>query len=74
MTVLDTFAELSNKILIDGEFRASAASSNQATADPATESTNGEVAIATDEEVNEAVAIANRAQKVWNKTNGLHPC
>ena len=72
MTVLESFADLSNKMLIDGEYRRTVASRNQDVADPATENTNGEVAHATSEEVDEAVAVANQAQKIWNSSNGLH--
>jgi len=69
--VQDAFAELSGKILIDGAERKSAASDGFTVIDPAFETSNGEVPNATMDEVNESVRAANRAQKVWAKTNGL---
>ncbi|MEM7123089.1 MAG: aldehyde dehydrogenase family protein [Pseudomonadota bacterium] len=71
MTVIDTFKQLSGSIYLDGSFRKSAASDGVDAIDPATEEVNGEIAMAKVEEVDEAVANAQRAQKHWNSINML---
>ena len=50
---------------------ASAATDGFDAIDPATEEVNGELASATAAEVDEAVAAARRAQKEWDRMNGL---
>ena len=71
MTVVETFKQLSGSIYLDGAFRKSGASDGVDAIDPATEDVNGEVALAKVEEVDEAVANAKRAQKVWHRMNML---
>ena len=71
MTVLETFKQLSGSIYVDGAYRRSAATQGFHGIDPATEDTTGELAFARTEEVDEAVAVAKRAQKQWNGMNML---
>ena len=71
MTVTDTFRNLSGQVYMDGHWRRSESSDGFDAIDPATEAVNGELAFATVREVDEAVAIARRAQKEWNRMNGL---
>ncbi|MBM3585281.1 MAG: aldehyde dehydrogenase [Alphaproteobacteria bacterium] len=71
MSVLEAFTSLSGKILIDGQVRASRATEASDTLDPATEARLGHVAEATDAEIDEAVAGANKAQKAWAARNAL---
>lgn len=71
MSVLERMAALSGKVLIDGAVRASGSTSAIDSLDPATEARLGHVADATDAEIDEAVAVANRAQKAWNARNAL---
>lgn len=71
MTALAELGRLSNRLLIGGEQRASKASTQFDVIDPATEDVVGKVADSTEAEVEEAIRIANKAQKAWNKTNAL---
>ncbi len=71
MSVTDSLAGLGGKLHIDGALRSSAASDGFEVVDPATESVLGQVAHASDAEIDEAVAAANRAQKKWNAENSL---
>ena len=71
MGMMETFRELSGHIHVDGALRRSAAAEGADAIDPATEETNGELAFATAAEVDEAVAVARRAQKQWERMNGL---
>jgi acyl-CoA reductase-like NAD-dependent aldehyde dehydrogenase len=71
MSVLQEFKGLSGGLFIDGVFRASASTLRSPVIDPATEDRIGEVADATVAEVDEAIAIARRAQRPWNATNML---
>jgi acyl-CoA reductase-like NAD-dependent aldehyde dehydrogenase len=71
MTALSEFQRLSSRLLIGGEQRASKAATFFDVIDPATEEMVGKVADATEAEVEEAIRIANKAQRAWNKTNAL---
>ena len=71
MTVLETFKQLSGAIHLDGALRKSAATEGFDGIDPATEEVTGELAYARVEEVDEAVEIAKRAQREWNRMNML---
>jgi acyl-CoA reductase-like NAD-dependent aldehyde dehydrogenase len=71
MTAIAEFGRLSNRLLIGGEQRASKASTQFEVTDPATEDVVGKVADSTEAEVEEAIRIANKAQRAWNKTNAL---
>lgn len=69
MTALDIFKQLSNHHLIDGRLVQAAGSSTLAIIDPATEVTVGQITEATPGEINQAVQVANQAQKLWRKIN-----
>ncbi|MCP4391900.1 MAG: aldehyde dehydrogenase, partial [Gammaproteobacteria bacterium] len=71
MTAIDELKRLSNKVLINGEFRDSAATDGLDVADPATEEVIGRMPFATSAEVEEAIAAANQSQQAWNKVNAL---
>ena len=71
MNALSEFARLSGSLFIDGAVRASNATERLDIIDPATEDCLGEVSDATEAEVEETIAIANRAQKAWNARNAL---
>ena len=71
MTVLETFKQLSGAIHLDGALRKSAATEGFDGIDPATEEVTGELAYARVEEVDEAVEVARRAQREWNRMNML---
>jgi len=71
MTMADTFRALSGQIHLDGALRKGAGTDGCDAIDPATEETNGKIAFASPAEVDEAVAVAKRAQKEWNRMSGL---
>lgn len=71
MSAINELKRLSNKVLINGEFRDSAATDGLDVNDPATEEIVGRMPFATEAEVDEAIAVANRSQKAWNKVNAL---
>jgi len=71
MTAINELKRLSNKLFISGEFRESAATDGLDVIDPATEEIVGHMPFVTGDEVDEAIAVANRSQKAWNKTNAL---
>lgn len=66
MTALTEFKRLSGKLYIDGAFRPSKAAMMLDIVEPATEDVIGQIADATDAEVDEAIEIAARARKTWN--------
>lgn len=66
MTAIDTFAELSGKLFIDGALVASEASGRLDVIDPATEERIAEIADATDGEVDAAIEAALAAGRRWN--------
>ena len=71
MTASNEFNRLGNKLLIDGDFRDSVATDGLEVIDPATEESIGHMPFATAAEVDEAIAVANRSHKAWNKVNAL---
>jgi betaine-aldehyde dehydrogenase len=71
MSAINELKRLSNKVLINGEFRDSAATDGLDVINPATEEIIGRMPFATGAEVDEAIAVANRSQKAWNKVNAL---
>lgn len=71
MTMLDTFKSLSGHIYLDGALRKGAGSDGGDAIDPATEEVNGELAFTSASEVDEAVAVAKKAQVEWNRMGGL---
>lgn len=66
MAALTEFKRLSGKLFIDGAFRASTSTTMLDIVEPATEDVIGQIADATDAEVDEAIGIAARARKTWN--------
>lgn len=71
MTAQNELKRLSNQILVNGEFRDSAATDGLDVIDPATEEVIGRMPFTTAAEVDEAIAVANSTQKAWNKVNAL---
>ncbi|MFP6741244.1 MAG: aldehyde dehydrogenase family protein, partial [Alphaproteobacteria bacterium] len=71
MNALTEFSRLSGSVYIDGAARGSSATERLDIIDPATEDRIGEMADATEAEVDEAIVTANRAQKEWNAINPL---
>ncbi len=71
MNAISELKRLSNKVLINGEFRDSVATEGLDVIDPATEEVIGRLPFATGGEVDEAIAVANRSQQAWNKVNTL---
>lgn len=65
MTALDDFKLLSGKLFVDGNWVASTSTAQMDVIEPATEDRLGHIADATDSEVDQAIAIANGARKVW---------
>lgn len=65
MTALDDFKKLSGKLFIEGALVSSSATTRLAVIDPATEDKIGEIADATDAEVDQAIAIANKVRRQW---------
>ena len=71
MTAIKELNRLSNQVFINGEFRNSAATDSLDVIDPATAETTGQMPIATADEVDEAIVVANVSQMAWNKVNAL---
>ena len=71
MDVQQSFRELSGHIFVDGALCRSASTRGVDVIDPATEEVNGELALARVEEVDAAVEAARRAQRQWQRMNGL---
>ena len=72
MNALTEFSRLSGSLFIDGAARTSDTTERLDIIDPATEDRIGEMSDATEAEVDEAIAIANQAQKTWDAMNPLH--
>ena len=70
MTVLDEFDRLSRNLLIAGAFRRSAGAPLPVT-DPATEERVGDIAEATPDEIDAALAAARTAQPGWWSLSAL---
>jgi betaine-aldehyde dehydrogenase len=71
MTAVKELERLSGKLFIDGDFSDSAATDGFDVVNPATEDVIGRIPETTGAEVDEAIAIANKVQKAWNKVNAL---
>jgi betaine-aldehyde dehydrogenase len=71
MTAVNELKRLSGKLFIDGNFRDSAAADSFDVINPATEDAIGRFPDTAGAEVDEAIAIANKVQKAWNKVNAL---
>ncbi|MCP4984327.1 MAG: aldehyde dehydrogenase [Gammaproteobacteria bacterium] len=71
MSGIEELKNLSGKIFINGEFRTSTSTNSLDVINPATEDVIGNIPDATQAEVDEAIAVANKAQKEWNKVNAL---
>jgi acyl-CoA reductase-like NAD-dependent aldehyde dehydrogenase len=69
MNALTAFAELSARHLIGAELIAATGTLRSAVIDPATEAQVGEIAAASAAEIDQAIAIANEAQRRWHKVN-----
>jgi len=65
LAALDDFARLSGKLFLDGALVASKATARLDVIEPATEDRIGEIADATDAEVDQAIDIADRARRKW---------
>ncbi|WP_166365800.1 aldehyde dehydrogenase family protein [Pseudomonas akapageensis] len=72
MNALEQFAQLSGHHWINGQLQVGANNARYDVLDPATEQCIGQLSEASREEVDRAVAVANQAQKRWNRVNGLH--
>lgn len=71
MDGLEKIKKLSGCLYVEGRFVKSAASTHFDVVDPATEQVIGAVADATDAEVENAIKIANQAQKKWRRVDAL---
>ena len=71
MSVLEKMQSLSGQVFIDGQFRASDATKGFDIIDPATENRIGEYAESSSAEIDQAVASAKAAQKIWWAKSGL---
>ncbi len=71
MTAINELKRLSNKVLINGEFRDSSTTESFDVIDPATEEVIGQMPFTSTAEVDEAIAVANRSQQAWNRVNAL---
>ncbi|HEY4164142.1 MAG TPA: aldehyde dehydrogenase family protein [Dongiaceae bacterium] len=65
MGALDDFSRLSGKLFLDGNWIASNSTATLDVIEPATEDKLGEIADATDAEVDHAIDIADRARRIW---------
>ncbi len=71
MTAVAELRRLSGNYFIDGAFEKSASGAGHDVIDPATEDTIGEIADCSLDEVEQAIAVANRAQRAWSAQPGL---
>ena len=71
MTASEELRPLSGSYYIDGGFRKSASGAGHDVIDPATEDAIGEIADCSRDEVEQAIAVANRAQRAWSAETGL---
>jgi len=65
MSALDEFARLSGKLFIGGKYVSSATTAHLDVIEPATEDRLGQIADATDSEVDQAIDVANMARRKW---------
>jgi betaine-aldehyde dehydrogenase len=66
MAALDDFKRLSGKLFVEGRWVPSASTIQLEVVDPATEDRLGQIADATDAEVDQAIEIANAVRKTWS--------
>ncbi|MEO6608874.1 MAG: aldehyde dehydrogenase family protein [Aestuariivirga sp.] len=66
MTAKNDFARLSGKLFVGGAFVASSSTAHLDVIEPATEDRLGQIADATDAEVDNAIEIANVTRRKWN--------
>ena len=71
MTALDEFSNLSGSYFVNHEFRMSTSDASFDVIDPASEDVIGQIPDCTEDEVNQVIATANVAQKMWAAQNGL---
>ena len=71
MTALDEFSNLSGSYFVNHEFRMSTSDGSFDVIDPASEDVIGQIPDCTEDEVNQVIATANVAQKMWAAQNGL---
>lgn len=65
MSALSEFKRLSGRLFLNGEFVSSQSSEHLDIIEPATEDRIGQIADATDSEVDQAIDAANAARRVW---------
>ena len=71
MSAANEFKKLSNRVFINGGYRESGSTESLEVINPATEEVIGQIPFTSASEVEEAIAVANRSQKAWNKINAL---
>jgi acyl-CoA reductase-like NAD-dependent aldehyde dehydrogenase len=71
MAMQETFKSLSGHIYLDRALRKGTGANGCDSIDPATEEVNGELAFTSIVEVDEAVAVARKAQVKWDRMSGL---
>jgi acyl-CoA reductase-like NAD-dependent aldehyde dehydrogenase len=74
VNALSSFSELSGKHLIDGQYVRAGGGERHNVIDPATAERISEIVDATPAEVDQVVAIANAAQRLWRKSNAHRRC
>ena len=70
MTAQDALRRLSGSYFIDGAYQKSTSGKGHDVIDPATEDVIGEIADCSGDEVDQVIAVANRAQKAWAAQTG----
>ena len=71
MTAQEELKRLSGSYFVDGAYQNSASGKGHDVIDPATEEVIGEIADCSEDEVNQVIAVANRAQAAWAAQTGL---
>ncbi|MBV1837921.1 aldehyde dehydrogenase [Acetobacter estunensis] len=71
MDVMRTAKDLSNHLFLDGKMTSAKGSTFYDVMNPATEEVFGQIAEATDTEIEEAIEVANRARKEWFALSAL---
>ena len=71
MTAQEELKRLSGSYFIDGAYRKSTSGKGHDVIDPATEDVIGEIADCSQDEVEQVIAVANRAQRAWAAETGL---
>ena len=71
MSLIDNFSEVSSKIYINGSFSESKSTNSIDVIDPATEDRLGQIPETTQVEMEDVIASANKAQKIWNAKSAL---